>query len=149
MTVKQHFKGSKSGSHLNRSRHVTQNHPEGIIGSHTGSFQKLLFCRKTNKQKTHHSVCLCVWVHLCWFGEQLAGEVVQIFVHFFQSLNFFFELSDSNLRVLAITKHRLKTQTKTSNYTSQKKKNKQSLSSVSKHRPLLNELTKITFFPSL
>lgn len=90
---------------------------------------------------------LFVCVRLCWFSEQLAGEVVQIFVHFFQSLNFFFELSDSNLRVLAITKHRLKTQKQAITHHRKNPQKKQSLSSVSKHRLLLNELTKITFFP--
>lgn len=47
-------------------------------------------------------------VCLCGFGEQLAGEVVQIFVDFLQSLNFLFELRHSDLRVLSVPEHRLK-----------------------------------------
>lgn len=49
-------------------------------------------------------MCLC----LCGFGQQLTGELVEIFVDFLQSVNFIFKFSNSHFCVFTIAKDRLK-----------------------------------------
>lgn len=84
MTVKQHFKGSKSGSHLNRSRHVTQKSPRRNSRLTHRKFSKNFYFveKQINKKPITVCVCVCECTYVGLVSSWLEKSYKSLFIFF-------------------------------------------------------------------
>lgn len=84
MTVKQHFKGSKSGSHLNRSRHVTQKSPRRNNRLTHRKFSKNFYFveKQINKKPITVCVCVCECTYVGLVSSWLEKSYKSLFIFF-------------------------------------------------------------------